>query len=125
VASRARETIASRTAGAAASASTVVPDAGLSIVSAWSDRESMPRNDVGLILEPERAVLLEDLAGRVQIASVRHRGAQSLVFDLGDVDGRIPRGEQRGGPDRRADFHRQGVHVVAEIGASVGIGVEV
>src|SRR5207248_4897108 len=46
--------------------------------------KAVPRDDIRLVLEPQRAVLLEHFAGRIEIASVRHRGPQSLVFDLRD-----------------------------------------
>src|SRR5262249_39565562 len=87
--------------------------------------EAMPRDDIRLVLEPQPTVLLQHFAGVVEIASVGHHRLQPLVLDLRDIDGGVPRGEQCRRADRGADLQRQGVHLVAEIRALIGIGVEI
>src|SRR6516225_1635577 len=73
-----------------------------------------PADDEGLIVEPQTAVALQDGLGRLQVTTRVHHRIQSFVFDLVDVDCRVPRREQRGGADAIADLRGQGVHVVTE-----------
>jgi hypothetical protein len=67
----------------------------------------------------------EDLARGVEIAAVADRDLEPRVLDLRDVDGRVPGREERRGADRGPDLVGQGVHVVAEQRAGVGIGAEI
>src|SRR5687767_2124520 len=82
-------------------------------------------NDIGLVKEPEASMFLQDLAGGIQIAGVAQRLRQAHVVHLRDVDGGVPRREQRGGADARRDLRGQRMHVVAENRSRVGVGVEV
>ena len=70
-------------------------------------------------------MLLQDFAGGVEVAAVAQRLAKAHVVDLRDVDRRVPRREQRRGADARGNLGGQRVHVVAEDGARVRIGIEV
>src|SRR5687767_3396035 len=81
-------------------------------------------NDIGFIQEPEAAVLLQDLARGIEVFALAQHLAEALVVDLRDIDCRIPGGEQRRGADARGDLGRQGMHVVAEYRARIGIRVE-
>src|SRR5204862_6170272 len=51
-------------------------------------------NDIGLVLEPEAAVLAQHVARRVEVAGVTQHFAQAHVIDLRHIDGRVPRGKQ-------------------------------
>src|SRR5687767_4002910 len=48
-------------------------------------------NDIGFIQEPETTVLLQDLAGGIEVFTLAEHLAEALVVDLRDVDRRIPR----------------------------------
>src|SRR5207249_3643878 len=57
-----------------------------------------------LVLEPETAVFVKDVLRDVEVRILARRGhrhhfLEALVFDLVDVDGRVPRGEERRRPD--------------------------
>ena len=88
-------------------------------------RAALARDHVGFIQEPQAAVLLQHFAGGIEIAARAQHLGQALVVDLGDVHGRVPGREQRRGADALGDLGGQRVHVVAEHGAAVGIGVEI
>src|SRR5216684_773667 len=83
------------------------------------------RDDVGFIEEPQAAVPAQHVAGGVEIAAVVDDGGQAMVFNLGDVDRRVPGGKQGRGADRIRQFRGQRVHVVAKQRTIVGIDVEI
>src|SRR5262245_7389678 len=58
-----------------------------------------PRDHVALVVEPERAVLVEHLFRGLQIATVGGRFRNAMILDLRHIDRSVPRREQR----RRAD----------------------
>src|SRR5258707_2560128 len=64
-------------------------------------------DDKGLIQEPEAAVLLQDLARRVEVTRASHRLGEPQIVDLRDVDRGVPRGEERRGADRRGNLGGQ------------------
>ena len=68
---------------------------------------------------------MQRLARRLDVTAVGIDVGQPVVLDLRHVDRRVPGGEQRRSADRRRDFRRQRVHVVAEQRTLVGIGVEI
>ena len=83
-------------------------DAGLAPVEARHggvarpSRQSLapPRDHVGLVVEPQPAVLAQHLAGGIEIAAVGDHLGQPVVLDLRHVDRGVPGREQRRGADR-------------------------
>src|SRR5207245_922066 len=60
------------------------------------------------------AVLAQHALRGLEIGSARDDRVQSLILDLIDVDGGVPRGKERRGADAIADLRRQRVHLVAK-----------
>src|SRR5262245_50436981 len=58
------------------------------------------RDHVGFVVEPESAVIVQHLLRGLQIASVGNDFGEAIILDLRNVDGRVPRREQRRGADR-------------------------
>jgi hypothetical protein len=83
------------------------------------------RNHVGLVVEPQPAVLFQHPIRRLDVATVAYDFGQSLILDLGDIDRGVPRCEQRRGSYRAADLVRQSVHMVTKDRVRVGRGVEI
>src|SRR5206468_12735422 len=67
-----------------------------------------------LVVEPQPAVLAQHALRGLEIGSARDDRVQSLILDLIDVDGGVPRGKERRGADAIADLRRQRVHLVAK-----------
>src|SRR5262245_50854276 len=65
------------------------------------DSVALTGDDIGLVQKPERAVLLQHLARRIEVLRVAEDLGQALVLDLGYVNRRVPGGEQRRGADAR------------------------
>src|SRR5216110_2210881 len=84
-----------------------------------------PRDHVGLIVEPQAAMLAQHLARRLEIAPVAHHTVEPRVFDLRDVNRGVPGGERGRGADRFRYLGGQRVHLVAEQRAVIRVGVEV
>src|SRR3970282_25241 len=63
-------------------------------------------NDIGFVQEPEAAVLLKDLARRLEVLRCAQHFAQPLIVDLRHVDRGVPGGEQRRGADAGRDLAR-------------------
>ncbi len=61
---------------------------------------SPARDHEAFVVEPQAAVLLQRFARRLDVAAVAIDVGQAVVLDLGDVDRRVPGGEQRRGADR-------------------------
>src|SRR2546423_4112755 len=101
------------------------------LISSWSAAPAEERSvalagyDIGLVQEPEAAVLLQDLARSVEVMALAEHFAQAMVVDLRHVDRGIPRREQGRSADAARDLARQRMHVVAEQRPGVGVGVEV
>src|SRR6185437_2369981 len=90
-----------------------------------SCRIPLARDHIGFVPEPQTAVFLQYFLGRFKVAVVADHLLQPLVFDLRDINGRVPGCEQGRGADALADLARQSVHRIAEERARIGIGVEV
>src|SRR5438093_11766930 len=75
-----------------------------------SESVALAGYDIGLVEEPEGAVLLQDLARCVEVVGLAEHLGEALVLDLRHVDRGVPRGEQRRGADARGDLGRQRMH---------------
>src|SRR5688572_25030481 len=82
-------------------------------------------DDIGLVEEPEAAMLLQDFSRSVEVARVAQDFREARVVDLRNVDRRVPGREQGRGADAGRDLGGQRVHFVAEQGPRIGVGVEV
>ena len=80
---------------------------------------------VGFRPRTTTAMLVPRLADSPRIGPAADRRRQALRPRSGDVDGQRFHGEQGRGADGHADLARQGVHIVAEQRARVGIGAEI
>src|SRR5688500_10066729 len=69
-----------------------------------SDSVALAGNDIGLVQEPEGAMLLQHFARRVEILRAAEDLGEALVLDLRHVDRRVPCGEQRRCADARRDL---------------------
>ena len=83
------------------------------------------RNHVRISSEPESVVLFgEPDALHQDHAGLQGQVQEARIFHLTYVDRGVPRGKQRGGSDRLRNLRRQGVHVITEERAFIGVGVE-
>src|ERR1700760_2133763 len=84
------------------------------------------RDDVGFVVEPKPVMPSQNLSGGIEsAAALSHFLRQPVVFDLGDVDRRIPRCKGRRGSNGARYLVGQRFHIVSEDRAVIGISVKV
>ena len=59
-----------------------------------------PRDHIGLIVQPQTIMLLQDCLGRFEILPLGDDRPEFVILDLGHIDRGVPGGEQGGGADR-------------------------
>src|SRR5471030_975593 len=62
---------------------------------------SMPGNNEGLVPKPEPAVLVQDVAGNVEVTPIADYAFETRILDLPHVDRCVPSRKQRRRADRR------------------------